>query len=247
MRDLVAIVTGGSSGIGREVAITLAKLGARVLITARRQPGIDEVCAQSENIRGIIADVAKAADVQRTIDEAIGLWGRLDVLINNAGAGGIMPLAEATEERINDIFAVNVVGPSLLTAAAVPHLSGKGGAIINISSTYGHKAAAGFSHYAASKAALEHLTRCWALELAAHGVRVNAIAAGPTESGALTGMMGLTAEEAENVKEYERNLIPLKRRGTPHDVAQWIAMFANPEAAWTTGQILSVDGGLSVV
>jgi NAD(P)-dependent dehydrogenase (short-subunit alcohol dehydrogenase family) len=128
--------------------------------------------------------------------------------VNNAGAGALLPLAEATATRIENIFAVNVVGASLLATAALPHLVKSKGAIVNVSSTYGHKAAAGLFHYAASKAALEHLTRCWALELAPGGVRVNAVAAGPTESGALTGMMGLSAEQAAAVEAQERDAIP---------------------------------------
>jgi len=107
----------------------------------------------------------------------------------------------------------------LLAAAARPYLAVAKGTIINVSSTFGHKAVAGLSHYGSSKAALEHLTRCWALELAPLGVRVNAIAAGTTESGALTGMMGLSPEQAADIKGQEREQIPLKRRGNPNDVA----------------------------
>lgn len=120
------------------------------------------------------------------------------------------------------------------------------GAIINVSSTFGHKPAAGLAHYASSKAALEQLTHCWALELAPHGVRVNAVAAGPTESGALTGMMGLSAEEAQTIKEQEREHIPLKRRGNPDEVARWIVRLADPASEWVTGQVIAVDGGLGL-
>jgi NAD(P)-dependent dehydrogenase (short-subunit alcohol dehydrogenase family) len=155
-------------------------------------------------------------------------------------------LKDATAERIASIFVVNVVGPSLLMAAALPYLATTKGAVVNVSSTFGHKAAADLSHYAASKAALEHLTRCWALELAPQGIRVNAVAAGPTESGALTGMMGLSAEHAAAVEEMEREQIPLKRRGQPNDVARWIVQLTDPASAWVTGQVISVDGGLSV-
>jgi NAD(P)-dependent dehydrogenase (short-subunit alcohol dehydrogenase family) len=167
--------------------------------------------------------------------------------VNNAGAGALLPLAEATATRIENIFAVNVVGASLLATAALPHLVKSKGAIVNVSSTYGHKAAAGLSHYAASKAALEHLTRCWALELAPGGVRVNAVAAGPTESGALTGMMGLSAEQAAAVEAQERAAIPLQRRGKPDDVALWIVALADPAAEWITGQVIAADGGLGLV
>jgi len=157
-----------------------------------------------------------------------------------------MPLAEVNAESVIDIFAVNVLGPSLLAKEALPHLKESKGSIINISSTYGSKAGACLSHYGASKAALEYLTRAWALELAPIGVRVNAIAVGPTESGALTGMMGLSTEQAEAVKQREREQVPLGRRGLPEEVAHWIVSFANSGNEWVTGQVFGVDGGLGL-
>jgi NAD(P)-dependent dehydrogenase (short-subunit alcohol dehydrogenase family) len=246
MKDKVVIVTGGSSGIGQAAALGFAELGAKVIVTARRAAILEEAAAIHPNIVPLVADAASPDDAARTIAKAVEDWGRLDVLVNNAGAGAILPLAEATAERITSIFAVNVLGPSLLAAAALPHLIATKGAIINVSSTFGHKPAADLSHYAASKAALEHLTRCWALELAPHGIRVNAVAAGPTESGALTGMMGLSPEQAAAVKAQEREQIPLKRRGDPEDVARWIVQLAGPASAWVTGQVLAVDGGLGL-
>jgi NAD(P)-dependent dehydrogenase (short-subunit alcohol dehydrogenase family) len=246
LNDKVVIVTGGSSGIGRATALSFASQGAKVIITARRPAPLEETVAAHPNIAGIVADAAAPDAAARTIAKAVETWGRLDVLVNNAGAGAILPLADATADRIMEIFAVNVFGPSLLTAAALPYLGTTKGTIINVSSTFGHKAAAGLSHYAASKAALEHLTRCWALELAPHGIRVNAVAAGPTESGALTGMIGLSAEQAAAIKEQEREQIPLKRRGTPNDVARWIVQLADPAFEWVTGQVIAVDGGLGL-
>lgn len=246
LTDKVAIVTGGSSGIGRAAALSFAAEGARVLITGRREAPLAEVAADHPNITGFVADAAEPDDAGRTIGRAISLWGRLDVLVNNAGAGAILPLADATSDQIASILAVNVVGPSLLAAAAIPHLTVTQGSIINISSTFGHKAAGNLSHYAASKAALEHLTRCWALELAPRGIRVNAIAAGPTETNALTGMMGLSPEAAAAIEAQEREHIPLKRRGVPDDVARWIVTLAGKHSDWVTGQVITVDGGLSV-
>ncbi|MGX1347113.1 NAD(P)-dependent dehydrogenase (short-subunit alcohol dehydrogenase family) [Bradyrhizobium elkanii] len=246
MNDKVIILTGGTSGIGRAAALAFARQGDKVLVTGRRPGPLEETVAEHPNIAGLIADAASADDARRTVAKAIEAWGRLDAVINNAGAGAILPLEDAPADRIADIFAVNVVGPSLLAAAALPHLRATRGAIVNVSSTYGHKPAAGLSHYAASKAALEHLTRCWALELAPLGVRVNAVAAGPTESGALTGMMGLSDEQAVAVKEQERARIPLGRRGLPDDVAGWIVRLAGPATQWMTGQIMTVDGGLEL-
>jgi NAD(P)-dependent dehydrogenase (short-subunit alcohol dehydrogenase family) len=246
LKDKVVVVTGGSSGIGRAAALGFARRGAKVLITARRAGPLDEAVAEHPNIAGLVADAAAPDDAARTVARAIGTWGRLDVLVNNAGAGAVLPLADASADRIKRIFDINVVGPSLLAAAALPHLAEAKGAIINVSSTFGHKPAAGLSHYAASKAAVEHLTRCWALELAPRGIRVNAVAPGPTESGALTGMMGLSPEQAAAVEEQERGQIPLKRRGRPADVAWWIMQLANTGAEWLTGQVITVDGGLDL-
>jgi NAD(P)-dependent dehydrogenase (short-subunit alcohol dehydrogenase family) len=247
LNDKVVIVTGGSSGIGRAAALAFAKLGAKVIITARRAAALEEAAAEHPNIFGLVADAAVPDDAARTIAKAVEEWGYLDVLVNNAGAGAILPLADATADRITSIFAVNVLGPSLLAAAALPYLTAAKGTIINVSSTFGHKPASGLSHYAASKAALEHLTRCWALELAPQGVRVNAVAAGPTESRALTGMMGLSPEQAAAIKDQERERIPLKRRGDPDDVARWIVQLADPTNDWVTGQVIAVDGGLGLV
>lgn len=242
----VAIVTGGGSGIGRAVATGLARRGANVLITGRRQSLLDEALAVHGNLQGLLADVAKPEDAGRTVEAAVSRWGRLDVLVNNAGAGAVLPLAEIGAQQIADILAANVIGPSLLAQAALPYLEATGGSIINVSSVFGHRAGAGLSHYAASKAALEHLTRCWALELAGQGIRVNAVAAGPTESGALTGMMGLSAEAAADVEAKEREKIPLGRRGRPDDVARWIVHLADPASDWVTGQVIDVDGGLGL-
>jgi NAD(P)-dependent dehydrogenase (short-subunit alcohol dehydrogenase family) len=244
--EKVIIITGGSSGIGRAAALRFANQGDKVLITGRRAGPVEQTVAEHKNIAGIVANTASAEDARRTTATAVDNWGRVDVLVNNAGAGAILPLSDATADRITDIFSVNVLGPSLLARAALPHLKATQGTIINISSTFGHRPAAGLSHYAASKAALEHLTRCWALELAPLGIRVNAVAAGPTESGALTGMMGLSAEQAEAVKEDERARIPLGRRGVPDDIAEWIVRLAGPASQWLTGQVLAVDGGLGL-
>lgn len=247
MHDHVFIVTGGGGGIGRAAARALALAGARVLVTGRRRALLDSLTAEQPNIAGFVADAGEPADAARTVAEAVRLWGRLDGLVNNAGAGAPLALAEATAGRIGAIYAVNVVGPTLLAAAAVPHLAETGGAIINVSSTLARKPAAGFADYAASKAALEQLTRCWALELAPRGIRVNAVASGPVETAFLRERMGLSDEAAAAIEADERRAIPLGRRGAPDDVAAWIVALASPSAAWVTGQVLGVDGGFSLV
>ncbi len=246
LKDKVVIITGGTSGIGRAAARSFAEHGAKVLITGRRSAPLRLATGDHPHIAGITADVSIPADAARTITETLNTWGRVDILVNNAGAGAILSLADAKADKITSIFAVNVLGPSLLSAAALPYLAATKGSIVNVSSTFGSKPAAGLSHYAASKAALDHLTRCWALELAPQGVRVNAVAAGPTETGALTGMMGLSPEQAQAVKERERERIPLGRRGIPEEVARWIVALADPASEWVTGQVITVDGGLGI-
>jgi NAD(P)-dependent dehydrogenase (short-subunit alcohol dehydrogenase family) len=242
--DKVILITGGGAGIGRAAARRFAALGARVVVTGRRAEVLKALAAEAPGIDYVVADAASPEDADMTVRTVVRRHGRLDALVNNAGGGAILPLAAAGAERIRDIFAVNVIGPSLLATAALPHLKQSRGAIVNISSTFGHKAAPALSHYAASKAALEHMTRCWALELAADGIRVNAVAAGPTETDFLTERMQLSAEQVEQVKAQERGRIPLGRRGVPEDVAPWIVSLASADAAWITGQVITVDGGL---
>lgn len=245
--DKVVIVTGGGSGIGLAVALAFRALEANVLITGRRDRELGEIVAREPRMAAFVGDVSDPLQAPRTIARAVELWGRVDVLVNNAGAGAPIALRDASAERIGAIYAVNAIAPALLAAAALPHLEASRGAIVNVSSTYASKAIAGFADYAASKAALEQLTRCWALELAPKGVRVNAVASGPVETSFLRERMGFSAEQAEVIKAEERSLIPLGRRGEPHDVARWIVALAAGEASWVTGQVFAIDGGLTLV
>lgn|SRR5690554_1230846 len=242
----VVLVTGGGAGIGLSAASQFVSEGARVVITGRRREALERAARTAPCIDYIVADAGNPSDAEQTIEEVMRRHGRLDVLVNNAGAGAILPLSEAGLAQINEMFSVNVIGPSLLATAALPHLKQSGGNIVNVSSTFGHKAAEALSHYGASKAALEHMTRCWALELAHEGIRVNAIAAGPTESEFLSERMKLSSQQIESIKASERARIPLGRRGQPDDVARWIVALASSDAAWLTGQVFTVDGGLSV-
>jgi NAD(P)-dependent dehydrogenase (short-subunit alcohol dehydrogenase family) len=247
VKDLVVVVTGGGGGIGLATARAFAKEHAHVLITGRRAAKLEEIARAEPRIESFMADAGNPLDAQRTIDRAVELWGRVDVLVNNAGAGAPMALADTTVEHVNAIYAVNTIGPTLLAAAAAPHLVKSRGSIINLSSSLGRKAVAGFADYGASKAALEHLTRCWALELAPQCVRVDAVAPGPVESDFLGERMGFSKEEVEAVKAQESSLIPLGRRGVPEDVARWIVALASRDADWVTGQVFAIDGGFTLV
>ena len=245
MQDRVVIVTGGGTGIGRATAIRFARAGAWVVVVGRRIAPLEETAGVSDRIVPVAADLLNEADRERIVQDVSRRWGRLDVLVNNAGAFVQRSLETVDQEMITSLLAINVVGPSLLSQAALPFLKETQGSIVNISSTFGHKAAPLISHYAASKAALEHLTRCWALELAPHRIRVNAIAPGPTETEILE-RSGLPAATIELIKEEEAERVPLKRRGTSDEVATWVMSLADPAATWVTGQVIAIDGGLSI-
>ncbi|MCU1701655.1 MAG: family NAD(P)-dependent oxidoreductase [Mycobacterium sp.] len=245
LTDRTVIVTGAGSGIGRATAIAFANAGAHVLGVGRREASLLETASEHPAVETFVADICADGAPEAVIEEAARRWGRVDVLVNNAGAAAIVPLGEVTGARITELFALNVTAPSLLARAALPYLRQAHGSIINVSSTFGHRPLSGGSHYAASKSAIESLTRSWALELAADNVRVNAVAPGPTESEALAAA-GLPEEVVEKIKRDEEEQIPLGRRGKPEEVADWIVHLADPASTWLTGQILTVDGGLEL-
>lgn len=244
--NCAVIVTGAGSGIGRATAIAFAQSGAHVLGVGRRQHALADTARQQPGIDVLATDVRGQDAPEAIIRAAVGRWGRLDVVVNNAGATAVMPLTEATAPRITDLFDLNVTAPSLLASAAVPHLRRTRGTIINISSTFGRRPLPGAAHYAASKGALEQLTRSWAVELAAEHIRVNAVAPGPTESDALSAA-GLPDAVIAEIKQQEVDRIPLGRRGQPEEVAAWVLHMADPTATWLTGQIIGIDGGLELV
>ncbi|MDX3853159.1 SDR family oxidoreductase [Streptomyces sp. AK02-01A] len=244
--DRVAIVTGAGSGIGRATSIALAESGARVLGVGRRKEALEETARAHSNIAILPLNICEEGAADTVVATAVEWWGRLDVLVNNAGTTAVMPLAETDRAVITSLFELNVTAPSMLAHAALPHLRDSSGSIVNVSSTYGHRPMAGGAHYAATKSAVEQLTRSWALELAPEGVRVNAIAPGPTKTDVLAAT-GLPQDTIDEMFTYERDRIPTGRLGDPKDVANWILRIADPLGTHVTGQVLTIDGGLELV
>ncbi|MDO6590607.1 ketoreductase [Loktanella sp. D2R18] len=242
-QNKVAIVTGGSSGIGKATALELVAQGAKVLITGRNADKLAEVAAMSDAIETLQADSADAESGMQIVEAATNNWGRLDLIVNNSGAGQPLPMAGYDADVIANMSSVNIVAPSLLVKAGRTALSESKGAIVNIGTAAAQNAAPMIAHYVATKSALESLTKSWAIELAGDGIRVNAIAPGPVKSGALTGMMGLPDEMAQQIEEQEAAQVPLGRRGLTSDIVPWILQLGSSDNQWLTGQTLTVDGG----
>lgn len=225
------LVTGASAGIGEAAAVAFAQAGGRVYSLSRTQP-------RAAELHWLEGDVARAGAAKAAVERVLADSGRLDVLVNNAGVFEFAPLAASSEAMIRRQLEVNVVGLVLATQAALPALVASKGQILNLSSAAGHKAVPNGSIYAMTKAAVESLTRSWALELAPQGVRVNAVAPGPTQT---RGFAAMPVPADAFVAQ-----VPLARLATAEEVAAWIARVADPSATWLTGEILRIDGGMSL-
>ncbi len=241
----VALVTGGSSGIGAAVALQLAEAGAKVLITGRHEETLRASAARHPGISTVVGDIARTEDVARTLEQVRKRFGRLDTLINNAGILEIVPLADAAPEHVRRTWETNVLGLIETTRAALPLLRASRGAIVNLTTVIADQPFANMSVYCASKAAVLALTRSWAQELAPDGIRVNAVSPGPIETPMFsTGKLGITAPALEQLGSSVLGLVPLRRFGKPEEVAQVITFLASPAASYVSGAQYTVGGGL---
>ena len=239
-----AIVTGGSKGLGAAMAAGLASAGADVLLTSRHA---DEAAAAAKRISadhgrkaiGIAADATSAEQVQATVDQALKAFGRIDILINNAGINIRGPIDELTYDQFRQVQDVNVNGPWLCARAVVPYMKqAKGGRIINLASTLGVVGLANRTPYAASKGASVQFTKALALELAPWNITVNAICPGPF----LTPMNEPIAETAE-AKQFVVGATALGRWGRMEEIQGAAIFLASDAASYVTGSLLTVDGG----
>jgi NAD(P)-dependent dehydrogenase (short-subunit alcohol dehydrogenase family) len=230
-----ALVTGATSGIGRAVALQLARDGAEVLVhgrdTARGAETVQEIRSAGGKARFVAADLGDAADVQRLAGDAIDV----DILINNAGISVFGPTAEFDVAAFDKMFASNVRAPFLLVAAIAPGMAARGhGSIVSLSSMAGGVGLVGGAAYGATKASLEAMTRAWAAEYSSSGVRVNAIAPGPVYTPTPSGPEFIT-------KLGETT--PMGRASQPEEIAEVIAFLASPRASYIAGATVAVDGG----
>src|ERR1700746_1001501 len=240
----VVLITGALTGIGRATALAFAQEGARICGSGRRDEAghaltqeLRSLGAEAEFIR---ADVRREDEVRNLVDKTVARFGRLDVAVNNAGTEGKPgPVTEQTPESYAATFDTNVLGVLLSMKHELRVMQAQGaGSIINLSSTMGQRGAAGASLYTASKHAVEGLTKAAALEAAAFGVRVNAVAPGPIETAMLDRFTGNADRKAGLVAG-----VPLKRAGQPEEIADAIVFAASSKASFITGQIIDVNGG----
>jgi NAD(P)-dependent dehydrogenase (short-subunit alcohol dehydrogenase family) len=246
MNTPVVLITGALTGIARATAFAFAKKGAKIVASGRHDDVgatlVAELRAAGADAEFFRADVRHEDDVRALVDETVKRFGRLDIAVNAAGTEGKPGAAvEQTAESYASTFDTNVLGTILSMKHELRVMQAQGsGSIVNISSTFGHEGGAGASIYAASKHAVEGLTKSVALEVGSLGIRVNAVAPGPIQTGMLDRFTG-----GEEVKAYLATLNAQKRIGQPDEIARAILYIASDDASFVTGHILTVDGGKS--
>jgi NAD(P)-dependent dehydrogenase (short-subunit alcohol dehydrogenase family) len=246
MNGKVALVTGASSGIGQAVAMKFAAEGAQVALVARREDKLVQVAreiqAKGGQTKVIQADVAQEADIERVVGETVAAFGGIDVLVT---AAGIIANGTVENTQLKDwdyMFKLNVRGPFYLIQRALPYLIERKGNIVNVSSVTGVRAFPNVLAYCASKAALDQLTHCVALEVASKGVRINAVNPGVVVTR-LHRTGGMSEEAYAKFLDHSKTTHPLGRVGESDEVAELIYFLASPKAGWITGASYAIDGG----
>lgn len=245
-KSKIALITGASSGIGRATASAFARAGAAVALVARREKELDETLQQVHRLGGrvekLVGDVTVESFVEEAVEETIRRLGGIDVLVNAAGIIASASIEATSNELFDRMMNVNVRSVFLVTRAALPALIRRKGSIVNVSSVAGTRAFPNVFAYVTSKAAVNAMTQCAALDLASKGVRVNAVNPGVVVTNLhKAGGMGL--EAYEKFLEHSKTTHPLGRVGNADEVAEAILFLAGPRSGWITGETLAVDGG----
>ena len=237
----VAIVTGGSRGIGKSTATLLAQHGADVVITSKNKTNLENAAKEIKNSIAIVGDIRKKTDVENVVKNTVDHFGKIDILVNNAGIlPKVKPLHEISEEEWNEVIDVNLTGQFRFTKAVIPHLMKTSGCIVNVSSDAGLKSFENFEAdaYTASKGALVLLTKAWAIEYAKYKIRVNCVCPGIVETDMTQPYLGNEIDRSMAIAEH-----PIGRIGVPEDVAKAILYLVSEDSSWITGAILPIDGG----
>lgn len=244
LKDKVAVISGGTSGIGLAIAQRFAREGADVVIFARRQAALDEaVTLIGGRVTAIQADAANLADLDRVAAAVRSAKGKVDVVVSNAGFTEQVPLREITEEHFDRTFNLMAKGPLFLTQKMLP-MMGRGGSIILVASAIHYMGLANHSTYAATKAALRSYVRTWAAEFKDSGIRANLLSPGPVGTPIMDAQAS-TPEEAAAIREAYARYVPMLRLGLPEEQAAAAVFLASDESSFMTGSDLLVDGGIS--
>ncbi len=239
----VALVTGGSSGIGLATAKLFAQRGATVYITGRRQKELEQAVREiGHSATGIQGDISRLGDIERVFETIRREKGKLDILFANAGIGEFASLGQISEEHFDKQFDVNVKGTLFTVQSALPLMSA-GSAIILNASLVSIKGVPAFSVYSATKAALRSFARSWAVDLKGKGIRVNAVSPGVIPTPGYHTSLGMTEQQLEDYIQSVTPAIPLGRTGTTDEIAKAVAFLASDESSYITGSELFVDGG----
>ncbi|TQC76096.1 SDR family oxidoreductase [Pantoea dispersa] len=245
LQDKIALVTGGTSGIGLATAQELAAQGARVFITGRRQAELDAAVASiGATATGIRADAAQLSDLDAVYAQIARQAGRLDILFANAGGGDMLPLGAITEEHFDRIFSTNVRGVLFTVQKALPLLSDKASVILT-GSTAAIQGTPGFSVYGASKAAVRNFARSWALDVKDRGIRINVVSPGPVQTPGLGGLV--PEDQRQGLFDALAAQVPLGRLGEPGEIGKVVAFLASDAASFINAAELFVDGGMAQV